>query len=107
MLALWNHSGDKVKLFLTTSFQKFKLFQVIISTYKVATVLEVDINQTVRNKRKEKALEAISNLINSSDDQKSEHSKGAHDVKEEKKHGNQVKDNNKSDKKKKKKSKHK
>ena len=106
MLALWNHSGDKVKLFLTTSFQKFKLFQVIISTYKVATVLEVDINQTVRNKRKEKALEAISNLINSSDDQKSEY-KGAHDVKEEKKHGNQVKDNKKSDKKKKKKSKHK
>ena len=36
----------------------------MISTYKVATVLEVNIDSQLRNKRKEKALEAINNLIN-------------------------------------------
>ena len=43
----------------------FLRLKVIITTYKVATILEIDINSHVRNKRKEKALEAYSNLINS------------------------------------------
>ena len=41
--------------------------QVIITTYKVATILEVTIDGQLRNKRKEKALEAINNLLNKPD----------------------------------------
>ena len=84
--------------------------KVIITTYKVATVLEVDIDTGVRNKRKEKALEAISNLINNDQEDdvkriskveekeiKEEKTKEKHHKESSEKHGN----------KKKKKSKHK
>ena len=56
-------------------------FQVIITTYKVATILEVDVNNQVRNRRKEKALEQISNLLNEEkvNDKPKEVSKHDHD----------------------------
>ena len=63
----------------------FIFLQVIITTYKVATVLEVSIDGQLRNKRKEKALEAINNLLNKPDTDHEDthhshekHSKSAH-----------------------------
>ena len=59
--------------------------QVLISTYKLATVLEVDIDPEVRNKRKAAALEAITSLLNTQEagaeqkDDKKHHDKKHHD----------------------------
>ena len=47
MLSQWNPHSDKV----------------LITTYKVATVLEVTIDSTVRSSRKQKALQAVTDLI--------------------------------------------
>ena len=47
MLSQWNSASDKV----------------VITTYKVATVLEVNIDTEVRGKRKEKDLKALSELL--------------------------------------------
>ena len=47
MLSQWNRASDKVA----------------ITTYKVATVLEVNVDTAVRSKRKEKDLKALSELL--------------------------------------------
>ena len=58
---------------------------MLISTYKLATVLEVDIDPEVRNKRKAAALEAITSLLNTEEDgagqkeDKKHHDKKHHD----------------------------
>ena len=70
--------------------------------------MEVDIDSGVRNKRKEKALEAISNLINNDQDQSENVVPKVEEVKEHKtkeKHHKESSDKHNS--KKKKKSKHK
>ena len=70
--------------------------------------MEVDIDSGVRNKRKEKALEAISNLINNDQDQSENVVPKVEEVKEHKtkeKHYKESSDKHAS--KKKKKSKHK
>ena len=62
--------------------------QVLISTYKLATVLEVDIDPEVRNKRKAAALEAITSLLNTEEagaeqkGDKKHHDKDHHDKKD-------------------------
>ena len=69
---------------------------MLISTYKLATVLEVDIDPEVRNKRKAAALEAITSLLNTQEDgaeqkgdkkhhDKDHHDKEHHDKKRKKK----------------------
>ena len=69
---------------------------MLISTYKLATVLEVDIDPEVRNKRKAAALEAITSLLNTQEDgaeqkgdkkhhDKKHHDKEHHDKKRKKK----------------------
>ena len=58
---------------------------MLISTYKLATVLEVDIDPEVRNKRKAAALEAITSLLNTEEagagqqEDKKHHDKKHHD----------------------------
>ena len=47
MLSQWNSASDKV----------------LVTTYKVATVLEVIIDTTVRNDRKQRALQALTDLL--------------------------------------------
>ena len=46
-MSQWNRASDKVA----------------ITTYKVATVLEVNVDTAVRSKRKEKNLKALSELL--------------------------------------------
>ena len=62
---------------------------MLISTYKLATVLEVDIDPEVRNKRKAAALEAITSLLNNTQEDgaeqkgdKKHHDKDHHDKKD-------------------------
>ena len=83
MLSQWNSASDKV----------------IITTYKVATVLEVNVDTAVRSKRKEKDLKALSELLTkeeekpNKDQEKGKHKSGGgvkaerkQDTKHDKKH---------------------
>ena len=83
MLSQWNSASDKV----------------VITTYKVATVLEVNIDTDVRSKRKEKDLKALSELLTKEEKPKKDQEPGG-DVKPSRKHDN---NNTKHDKKHKKK----
>ena len=71
MLSQWNSASDKV----------------LITTYKVATVLEVKIDSDVRGKRKEKDLKALSELLTKEEKPNKDHVVPK-DVKADKKHDN-------------------
>ena len=76
MLSQWNSASDKV----------------VITTYKVATVLEVNVDTAVRSKRKEKDLKALSELLTKEEKPKKDneqgqsHHKAGGDVKGDRKH---------------------
>ena len=92
MLSQWNSASDKV----------------VITTYKVATVLEVNVDTDVRSKRKEKDLKALSELLTKEEKPKKDNEQGqgnqkaGGDVKADRKHDNNS-NNTKHDKKHKKK----
>ena len=75
MLSQWNSASDKV----------------VITTYKVATVLEVNVDTAVRSKRKEKDLKALSELLTKEEkpkkdqDQDQSNHKAGGDVKSDRK----------------------
>lgn len=71
MLSQWNSASDKV----------------VITTYKVATVLEVNIDTDVRSKRKEKDLKALSELLTKEEKPNKVQEPGG-DVKADRKHDN-------------------
>ena len=62
MLSQWNSASDKV----------------VITTYKVATVLEVNIDTDVRSKRKERDLKALNELLTKEEKPNKDHEKGKH-----------------------------
>ena len=66
-MSQWNSASDKV----------------LITTYRIATVLEVNIDSDVRSKRKEKDLKALSELLT-----KEEKPNKDHDVKADRKQDN-------------------
>ena len=89
MLSQWNSASDKV----------------VITTYKVATVLEVNVDSAVRSKRKEKDLKALSELLTKEEKPKKGNEKANHkeggDVKADRKHDNNKAKHDKKHKKKK------
>ena len=89
MLSQWNSASDKV----------------VITTYKVATVLEVNVDSAVRSKRKEKDLKALSELLTKEEKPKKGNEQANHkeggDVKADRKHDNNKAKHDKKHKKKK------
>ena len=59
-MSQWNSASDKV----------------VITTYKVATVLEVNVDTAVRSKRKEKDLKSLSELLTKEEKPKEENGQG-------------------------------
>ena len=59
-MSQWNRASDKV----------------LITTYKVATVLEVNVDSAVRSKRKEKDLKALSELLTKEEKPKKDKEQG-------------------------------
>ena len=70
-MSQWNSASDKV----------------VITTYKVATVLEVNIDTDVRSKRKEKDLKALSELL-TKEEKPNKVQEPGEDVKADRKHDN-------------------
>ena len=59
-MSQWNNTSDKV----------------VITTYKVATVLEVNVDTAVRSKRKEKDLKSLSELLTKEEKPKKDNEQG-------------------------------
>lgn len=91
-LALWNYKNDKVGLDLCIRKDSrpehpmiFSISQVIVATYKIATVLEVEIDSDLRNKRIKNSLTKITNLLNHDEKNDTNHNDDKHTKKEKKK----------------------